>query len=85
MEYAMEFSYENQSLGHVCPYFSTGQLSLCFSVTICSQIGVCHFERGGTLHIYAGYIVIGFVLARLIWGFIGSHHARFKKFHPQHE
>ncbi len=41
------------------------------------------FERGGTLHIYAGYIVIGFVLARLIWGVIGSHHARFKNFIPK--
>ncbi len=39
-------------------------------------------ERGGILHIYAGYIVISFVLARLVWGVIGSHHARFKNFLP---
>lgn len=40
------------------------------------------FERGGTLHIYAGYTIIGFVLARLVWGVVGSHHARFKNFLP---
>lgn len=41
------------------------------------------FERGNTLHQYAGYIVIGFVLARCIWGVIGTHHARFKNFVPK--
>ena len=40
------------------------------------------FERGGTLHINAGFIIIGFVLARLVWGLVGSHHARFKNFLP---
>lgn len=40
------------------------------------------FERGGTAHRYAGYIVLGFVLARLIWGFIGTKNAKFKNFIP---
>ena len=40
------------------------------------------FQRGNDLHRYAGFIVIGFVLARLIWGIIGTPHARFKNFIP---
>lgn len=32
------------------------------------------------LHAYAGYGVLGLVLYRLIWGFIGSHYARFAEF-----
>jgi len=41
------------------------------------------FARGDTLHRYTGYVVIGFVLARCIWGFIGTRHARFKSFIPK--
>ncbi len=33
-----------------------------------------------TIHSYAGYIVLALILARIIWGFIGSKHARFKDF-----
>ncbi|MBL4659689.1 MAG: cytochrome b/b6 domain-containing protein [Alcanivoracaceae bacterium] len=32
------------------------------------------------IHIYAGYTVLGLVIFRLIWGFIGSHYARFNNF-----
>ena len=33
-----------------------------------------------TLHTYAGYTVLGLVIFRLVWGFIGSYHARFNNF-----
>ncbi len=39
-------------------------------------------KPGRPYHRYAGYVVIGAVLIRLIWGFVGSHHARFSSFFP---
>ncbi len=32
------------------------------------------------LHIKVGYIVLGLVCFRLMWGFVGSHYARFSQF-----
>lgn len=42
------------------------------------------FSHGGlpTTHRVAGYAVVGLVIARLVWGFVGSHHARFASFVP---
>lgn len=39
-------------------------------------------EEGGRTHRYIGYTLIGLVLARIIWGFIGSTYARFSSFVP---
>jgi cytochrome b len=37
-------------------------------------------ETGETLHNTAGYVVLGLVAIRLLWGFVGGRHARFAAF-----
>ena len=33
-----------------------------------------------TIHIWSGYLIVGLLLVRLLWGFIGTKHARFRDF-----
>ncbi|MES9911921.1 MAG: cytochrome b/b6 domain-containing protein [Candidatus Sedimenticola sp. 4PFRAG1] len=33
-----------------------------------------------SLHVYAGYFICGLILVRLIWGLVGTRHARFSSF-----
>ncbi|MGE3295177.1 MAG: cytochrome b/b6 domain-containing protein [Geminicoccaceae bacterium] len=40
-------------------------------------------EEGGRLHDAAGYAVLGLIVTRLVWGLIGSEHARFVSFVPR--
>ncbi len=40
-------------------------------------------EGGRGLHQAAGYVVLALVAVRLIWGFVGSRHARFRDFVPR--
>ncbi|MDX2503669.1 MAG: cytochrome b/b6 domain-containing protein, partial [Gammaproteobacteria bacterium] len=37
-------------------------------------------EEESLVHIYSGYMVLGLITFRLLWGFIGSKHARFSDF-----
>ncbi len=37
-------------------------------------------EDESLVHIYAGYIVIGLLAFRIVWGFVGTHYARFSNF-----
>lgn len=33
-----------------------------------------------SLHVWAGYVILGLLVTRIIWGFVGSQHARFSDF-----
>jgi cytochrome b len=37
-------------------------------------------ERYRDLHIALGYIMLGLIVFRLVWGFVGTHYARFSSF-----
>ncbi|MDT8327490.1 MAG: cytochrome b/b6 domain-containing protein [Roseovarius sp.] len=40
-------------------------------------------DDDGKAHIWVGYAVVGLVMLRLLWGFIGPHTARFASFTPR--
>lgn len=56
-----------------------------FHWSLVAAIGFCWFsaEQGGDWmdwHLRSGYLVLGLIFLRLLWGMVGSHHARFKNF-----
>jgi cytochrome b len=53
-----------------------------FHWTLVSAFAIAYLTEDEflTLHVYAGYTLLGLLAFRLIWGFIGSRHARFSDF-----
>lgn len=43
-------------------------------------VGYASGDDAPPMHVYAGYMVLGVILFRVIWGFIGTPHARFSDF-----
>jgi cytochrome b len=52
-----------------------------FAVAVLGAI-VTDLLENITLHSYFGYSALVLVIFRIIWGFVGPHHARFSSFVP---
>lgn len=55
-----------------------------FHWSLVSCVVLDHFvvEEGEWLHQGIGYLAAGLVVARIVWGFVGTRHARFADFFP---
>lgn len=53
-----------------------------WSLVACVLLNFGVADDGETLHQVLGYTASSLVLARVVWGFIGSRHARFASFFP---
>lgn len=51
-----------------------------WSLVVFFAIAYLTGDDAGELHIISGYVVTGLVLFRILWGFIGTRHARFTDF-----
>lgn len=53
-----------------------------WSLVACVILNYFVVEDGEALHQWLGYIATALVCARIVWGFIGTRHARFADFFP---
>ena len=51
-----------------------------WGLVVCIALSWWSREDLGPLHERTGYVVIGILVARLLWGFVGTHYARFAQF-----
>lgn len=53
-----------------------------WTVVTCVVLNYFVLEEGEWPHEWTGYLAAAFVTARIVWGFVGSRHARFADFFP---
>lgn len=53
-----------------------------WSLVTCTVLNLFVLEEGETAHEWVGYTATALVAARLVWGLVGSRHARFSDFFP---
>jgi cytochrome b len=53
-----------------------------WTLVVCVLLNSFVLDDGETVHQWAGYLASALVLARVVWGFVGSRHARFTDFFP---
>jgi cytochrome b len=53
-----------------------------WSLVSCVLVNFFLVDDGETLHQWVGYLASGLIVARIVWGFVGSGHARFASFFP---
>jgi len=53
-----------------------------WTLVVCVLLNSFVLDDGETVHRWAGYLASALVLARVVWGFVGSRHARFTDFFP---
>ena len=53
-----------------------------WSLVLCVVLNYFVLEEGETAHEWSGYIAVGLICARIVWGFVGTYHARFVNFWP---
>jgi cytochrome b len=53
-----------------------------WALVVCVVLNLFVLEDGEAPHEWVGYAATALVVARLIWGFVGSRHARFSDFFP---
>lgn len=53
-----------------------------WSLVACVFLNQFVLEEGETAHEWTGYVAAGLVLLRVIWGVVGTRHARFSDFFP---
>lgn len=53
-----------------------------WSLVSCVLLNYFAIDDGETIHQWLGYFASALVVARIVWGFIGSKHARFADFFP---
>ena len=53
-----------------------------WALVACVSFNYCIMDDGRLLHQWVGYSAFALVIARIVWGFVGSRHARFSDFFP---